>query len=97
MAVLPVKNKRLEGHRNGCIQEEESRNVLCTESEETVLLFCQQEQKISNKSSSVSVISIFVQFCDALPLRLDAFDTAMNYSCLVFPDSFECSLLPSTR
>lgn len=67
------------------------------ESRETVILFCQQEEKVSNKSSSISVISIFVQFCDVLPLHLDAFDTAMNYSCFVFLDSFEYSLLPSTR
>lgn len=96
-AVLPMKNKRLGGARNRCIQEEESRHILCTKSEETVILFCQQEQRVSNKSSSVSVISIFVQFCDVLPLHLDAFDTAMIYSCSVFPDSFEYSLLPSTR
>lgn len=42
-------------------------------------------------------ISVFAQFCDVLALHLDAFDTAMNYSCFVFPDSFEYSLLPSTR
>lgn len=49
---------------------------------------------VSNKSSSVSVISIFVQFCDALPLPLDAFDTAMNYSCFVFSWQFRVFTAP---
>ena len=60
---------------NSCMQEEESRNVICSKSKETVISFCQQKQKVSNKSSGVSVISIFVQCCDVLPLHLDVFDT----------------------
>lgn len=96
-AVLPVKNKMLGGTVIGAYRSSKAGNVLCSESEETVTLFCQQEQKVSSKSSSVSVISIFAQFCDVLALHLDVFDTAMNYSCFVFPDSFEYSLLPSTR
>lgn len=37
--LLPVKSQGVGGDMNNCIQEEGSRDVICTVSEETVIFF----------------------------------------------------------